>query len=434
MDRTSGARKDPVNITKSLINKIVPPTEQGGRRVLWDERVKGFGLRVYSSGRIVYVLQYRLRLAGAKTATCTIGVHGSPWSPEAARQRALELLDSVRRGVDPRTAQAGVGDVAVDTRREREDAYWDFNAYADRYLAHVRAQRLRSVKDIEGTFARDLRPWFAGMSIREIGKSDIQALRVSVGERSTSAANKAHKWLNAAFQWGVEHDGLDASPMASLKRPFAEPKRKRVLADWEVALLWSVLPSMDPKFAMLERLLILTGQRLREVAGMRWEEVDLEAEDWIIPAARTKNKRDHLLPISPQVRRILEQIEPNADERVGLVLTTNGRTPISGFSKTQAAIRRTVAKASGVDPWRRKGAVAPWVRHDHRRTFSTGCGRLGIPIAHAEAALNHVSGSLAGVAGTYWLYQYASEKRRVMKRWGEAVERMLKANRVEFLI
>jgi len=183
---------------------------------------------------------------------------------------------------------------------------------------------------------------------------------------------------------------------------------------------------MSWQFAMLLRLLILTGQRLREVAGMRWEEIDLERLEWIIPGSRTKNKLDHLVPISPQVEKLLVAVQPDPSLRRGLLLTTNGRTPISGFSKSKAEMDELVEKASPDPRWRERGPVLPWVRHDARRTLSTMCGEMSVPIEHAEAVLNHVSGKLDGVAGTYWLYKYAREKRAALKKWGARVERNLK--------
>ena len=56
-----------------------------------------------------------------------------------------------------------------------------------------------------------------------------------------------------------------------------------------------------------------------------------------------------------------------------------------------------------------------------------------MPLEHAEAVLNHVSGTIAGVAATYWLYKYASEKRSALTKWGRKVERVLAAHGVELL-
>lgn len=421
---TSTARSEPrtVNITKSFVSSLKMPAPGASRVNHWDGRIKGFGVRVYASGRIAYVLQYRMEGRGP-TRTFTIGTHGSPWTPEGARRRALDLLESVRRGVDPGAARVGnAGDA-----EGAASALHDFDAFLDRYLAlHVLANGLRSLKDIQGTFDRDVRPAFRGRSVLEITKQDVKDMRTRIGERSRSAANKAHKWLNAAFMWGIEHDVLEASPMIALSRPFPEPARQRRLADWEVALVWSVLVHVNAHFAMLVRMLIVTGQRLREVAGIAWEEIDLERGEWMIPGSRTKNKQVHMVPISTLFRRLLEAVQPDPLLRSGLLLTTTGTTPISGFSKVKELMDELVAGALADPMWRRHRDFAPWVLHDCRRTFSTGCGELRIPIQHAEAVLNHRSGVNGdGVARTYWLYEYAREKRAALQKWSDRVERVL---------
>ncbi len=430
---------EPVTINKRFVNSVRPPLPDEGRACHWDAQVKGFGLKVYPTGRLVYVLQYRMKTKGAKTQTSTIGVHGSPWSPDSARERALDMLEDVRKGIDPNavaaaTAAEAIAASADETERLAVAARYDVDAFLDRYIdRHVRKEAVRSLDDIKGTFDRDIRPRFRGRSVLDISKAEIQAMRADVGERSTSAANKAHKWFSAAYMWGIEHDGLDSTPFLGLKRPFKEPKRERALADWEIALIWSVLPLQDWRFAMLERILIITGLRLREVAEARWEEFDLEKGEWIIPGTRTKNKHPHLVPIFPALSRLLLAIEPDPDARTGLLLTTNGTTAISGFSKSKAAIDRAVDEALGEGRWSRRHVMDRWVRHDHRRTLSTGFGELKIPLEHAEAVLNHVSGTLAGVAGTYWLYKYAPEKRTALRKWSARVEKILTAHGVDFL-
>lgn len=427
------AEPDPdrtIAITKNTMNEMTFPSTEEGRRVLWDRKLKGFGIRVNPNRTIVFVLQYRMKAKGAKTQTYTIGKYGSPWSPDAAREEARNLLERVRRGIDPIAERRAAE--AADEKEALEEGHYDFDAFVDRYIElHVKANNLRSLKDIEGTFDRDLRPFFRGKSVRQITKQDCKDMRAAIGKRSRSAANKAHKWMSGALSWGIEHDGLETSPMHGLKKPFKEEKRARVLAEWEIALLWSVLPALAWQFAMLMRILILTGQRLREVAGICWEEIDLERLEWIIPGARTKNKLDHLVPIAPLFERLLRSIEPDPKRRTGLLLTSNGRTPVSGFSKSKTETDELIAAALRSGKWCGQGPFRPWVRHDARRTLSTMCGEMNVPIAHAEAILNHVSGTLSGVAGTYWLYKYAKEKRQALTKWEKRLEKIVKRYGVE---
>ena len=399
-------------VSKKTVDAMEAPTE-GRQAWLWDDHVRGFGVVMSSSGRKVYVVQYRV---GGKSTTAKrlrIGTHGSPWTPDDARARALELLRMVENGVDP----AKVGDVAAEAAEEaaRLRRELGFTAFADRFIQkHVIDGGLRSRKDIEGTLERDLKPRFGDQLVTEITSKDVKRMLADVGDRSRSAANKAYKWLSRMYTWGIQHDQLETHPLVGLKRPFPEPKRDRVLQKFEIMLVADVATKITWQFGALLILLLLTGQRLREVAGMRWDEIDLVKREWIIPSTRTKNKRAHLVPLSKQVMAILRHIR-ELTSGDGLILTTNGRTPVSGFSKAKLTIDALIARATN-------RMVPEWVMHDLRRTMATGCSELKIPLEHSEAALNHISGTQGGVAGTYHLYKFAKEKRVALQRWADKVE------------
>ena len=178
-----------IAITKKFVNLPVVPTSDEGRQVFWDDQLKGFGLRVYPSGDIVFVLQFRIKAPRAQTQTITIGKYGSPWTPDAARTHARDLLEKVRKGIDP-ADEARVGRIMRDAQAiaalqaAEHEAYYDFNTFADRYIErHVFANNLRNHKGIEGTFERDLRTFFEGKSILEVTRQDCKDLRFSTDRR-----------------------------------------------------------------------------------------------------------------------------------------------------------------------------------------------------------------------------------------------------------
>ena len=198
-------------VSKRTVDAMASP-EDGGRSWLWDDQVRGFGGTMTTTGRKSYVLQYRVGGGSCPARRFRIGTHGSPWTPEAARNRAIELLRLVEAGVDPSTVEADEARAEAASAEERE--HFAFGKFADRFIKrHVIDGGLRSRKDIEGTFERDLRPWFGDKSVLEITKQDVKDLLASVGDRSHAAANKAHKWLNRMFTWGMKHDRLEDSPM-----------------------------------------------------------------------------------------------------------------------------------------------------------------------------------------------------------------------------
>ena len=127
----------------------------------------------------------------------------------------------------------------------------------------------------------------------------------------------------------------------------------------------------------------MTGQRRDEVAGMTWKEIDVERRLWTLPPGRTKSNRPHEVPLSDAAIAVLELLPRIAGD---YVLTTNGTSPSSGYSKGK----------------RRLDALLPpdvpeWRLHDLRRTAASGMARLGINLPVIEKVLNHSSGSFAGM-------------------------------------
>lgn len=421
-------------IKKESVEAIeVPPA--GKRAYLWDDRLKGFGVMVMPSGVRSYIVQYRLGGRGHPTRRATVGQHGSPWTAEKARSRAQDLLELIRKGIDPVEAERNrAGELLA---QKKIDAELAFSTFADTFIAkHVDGRGMRSADDIKGVFRRDLKPWFKDKPLPSITRDDIHDLLDHIGERSESASNKAHKWLRKFFNYAVDKKSkyLAASPMHAMSPPYDDGERTRVLKGIEIKQVWDASAQLSGPFRDLVRLLLLTGQRLREVAGMQWKEIDLDKAEWIIPAARTKNKRQHLVPLSPQVIAILNAIAPNKEARKGCVLTTNGKTPISGFSKAKAhldgEVAKLVAKANRESD-RPKQEFANWVYHDLRRTLATGCQGLGILESHTEAVLNHVSGTRGGIRKIYQLYEFQPEKKRALEIWGQHVSGLIAFHEAE---
>jgi integrase len=164
------------------------------------------------------------------------------------------------------------------------------------------------------------------------------------------------------------------------------------------------------------QLLLLTGQRRGEIAEMEWGEIDFDARTWTLPRVRAKNDQAHTAPLSDPAIAILKTV-PRVAGNGGYVFTTNGETPISGFAKAKERL-------DGVLP----PDMPAWTLHDLRRTFASGCARLGVDLHVVEKCLNHVSGSFAGIVGVYQRHDFAGERRAAMDTWGRYVESLLRAS------
>ena len=214
-----------------------------------------------------------------------------------------------------------------------------------------------------------------------------------------------HSITRKFFGWAVEQEIIPASPVAGLKAPAEEKSRDRILDDRELAAVWAAAGQVDPIYGALVRLLILTGQRRGEIAGLTWDEIDGKKLLITLPRERVKNDRAHEVPLSPQAMAVIEGL-PRTSKTY--VFSMAGKGPINGFGKPKTRLD----KLCGFDDW---------VLHDIRRSVATGMAETGIQPHIIEAVLNHVSGHKAGVAGIYNRSQYATEKRAALEAWAKHV-------------
>lgn len=207
--------------------------------------------------------------------------------------------------------------------------------------------------------------------------------------------------LSKMFGWLQQHRRVEKNPCAGVHKPEAPKARDRVLTDAEIVKFWSATETERREFRDLLRLLLLTGCRLNEVAGMTRAELSDDGETWNLPGERTKNHRPHVVPLPSLARQMITG-------EGALVFTTDGKNPISIGSKIKARLDERMS-------------VPPWRFHDLRRTAATGMAEIGIAPHIVEACLNHISGARAGVAGTYNRAAYAAEKKAALERWADHV-------------
>jgi integrase len=209
--------------------------------------------------------------------------------------------------------------------------------------------------------------------------------------------------------------GVKASDLAGRKEA-----RQRVLNEAEIRALWQATDGLGYPAAPFIKMLLLTGQRLREVAEMTWSEVDLEKALWVIPAERMKGAAAHEIPLAPAAVEILKSLPRWPGPFV--FSTTGGERPIGGFSKMKSRVDAAIGDK-----------VAPWRFHDLRRTLRTGLGALPIPANVAELCIGHVQ---IGMHKIYDRHSYRAEKARAFELWAsklaEIVEPTVGANVVRF--
>ncbi len=409
---------------------------------LWDDDgkgvVKGFGLKVSPTGNKVYIYQYRIAIPGAADRTppkrYTIGRHGDI-TAEQARDQARALAAMVARGIDPR--QRDLDEVAAHqeaSKQAEEKARLEgellFEKVAERWLDAYENSKRRpsSVKQAKLVVERHLKKKLAGRPMPHIAKTELQAVIDAIPAKQRGMRRAVYAYARVLWRWAVVHDYAPSNLLEVMERPEAPEARDRVLSDDELLAVWNASRGLSHPFGHFFRLLMLTGQRRSEVAGIMWGELDRATATWTIPIGRAKNRVAHIVPLSPEViaelddLSLAEQVKAEAEKpdaanwpKAGYVLTTRLRTPISGITKAKAALDDAIAKARDNKP------LEHWRIHDLRRTMATGFQRMGTRFEVTEAVLNHVSGSRSGVAGIYQRHDWSVEKRNALDAWARHV-------------
>ena len=402
-----------IKITKRAVDGLAAQAKAEGRVFYaWDADLSGFGLRAGKAG-VSYFIEYRLGGRGAKNRRMTIGKHGI-LTPDEARKLAKEELGKVARGDDVAQAKKEAREkLTGQTLKDAMERFLASNNRTGRYWIHKQARLLG--KDMEPLHNRP---------VATIRRSDVLAVIDKVKARSEAAARLLFVDLRPFFKWAVERELMETNPASEMKPPAAAIKRDRVLENQEVSAFWRAASETSWPFASIYKLLLLTGARREEVAGMKWSELDLDARVWMLPGTRTKNKRDHRIPLAPQAIDLLDRLGIAAIkagfgyEDSDIVFSTTGHSAPSGFSKAKKALD---AKMNAILGARFKD----WRIHDLRRTCATVMENLGIDTRVVETALNHVSGTKAGIVGVYQRAEHREAVAAAFRAWGAFIEQLV---------
>jgi len=374
-----------VRLTDAAIAALKVPADKS-EIIIFDDLLPGFGIRLRSGGSKRFVYQYKLNSTNRRVTFKEVNV-------KRARAAAQILAAKVTLGSDPALEKDSAHDAAGDT----------FKRCLDRYLARPQGRRReRTLLEIHRHLERNLAPLHR-LHIKKLDRrrvaDELARLTVEVG---AVQSNRTRSSLSAFLNWCVGEGYIDINVAAQTNK-HEEIARSRVLSDQELRTIWNALPEHSD-YRDLIRLLILTGQRLREIANLSWSEVDLDKATITLPPSRTKNHREHVVPLSAPA---LEVLKGRAREERELVFGSGVRG-FSSFSKSKRALDE------------RAKLKEPWVVHDIRRSAATGLAKLVQPHI-VECVLGHVGGFRAGIASTYNLHAYEDEKRHALDLWGKHV-------------
>jgi integrase len=398
-------------MARALTTKAVEAAKpSGNRQEIPDGIVSGLYLVVQPSGGKSWALRYR---HAGKPCKLTLG-RFPIMQLKDARDAATDALEVVERGENPAVEKKATKAAKLQAAIEGRDKIKNLlDEYEKRHLA-----KIKSGSQARGFLDRFiLDPW-GERDVQSIKKRDIIDLLDEIADSGReTTANRTLAYLRKFLNWCVERDILEISPATGVKPPAKENKRERVLSDAEIRLFWQACADAGQPFGPLGKLLLLTGQRRGEVGEMT--EAEISGDTWNLSRERTKNGRAHVVPLSKAARAVLGGVE-RVRGKAGYLFTTTGTTPVSGFSKAHSIISAKMAKLAGKEAGE-PVEIAQFTWHDLRRTCATGMQRLGFPEGVIEAALNHISGTKAGIVGVYQRHDYADEKREALEAWGQAV-------------
>ena len=357
------------------------PLPERGQATYWDETISGFGVRVSQGGSKSFVVVHgvnRQRETLGRYPTITL---------KQARGQAKKLLAQITLGVQQnRTiSYKDARDLfleACETKNKKNTVDY----YRKRLDAHFRFGRKR---------------------LDEITSTDIQT-RIRKIKTSTSEQNHAFVVIRTLMNWAVREQYVDQSPIASMKPPTKPQARDHVLTDQELIQAYKVSQEHPYPFGPIVSLLVLTGMRRSEVASMRWDWISHGERTITIPADVTKNKRVHTLPYADLVEAVLETI-PEIGPHLFPSRSETG-TVFNGWGKSKERFDASLEN------------IEPYTLHDLRRTFATTHAKIGTPIHVTEKLLNHISGTISGVAAVYNRHSYMDEMRTAVTEYDTYLE------------
>jgi integrase len=345
-----------------------------------DALIKGLAVRVAVDGSKSWSFRYRV---GRRMRRLTLG----DLSLADARELAKAALKRVAKGEDP-----------AEQKRARREAP-TVGDFAKAFI-EVQSKKNKTWRGAQSQLHNIVLPTWRHRFVKDITRQDVRDLVEAVAARPAPIlANRVRALLSRFFNVAIERDVIEANPVVRVPRPGVEQRRDRVLTHDEIRKFWTACDGLPLAMAAFYKLRLLTAQRGGEVASMRWEDVDLDAGWWAIPAAQSKNKLSHRVSLSSPAVRIIASLYATADADTPFVIAT-----ARGKQQQRFAAREF--------------ALPNFRGHDLRRTAASLMAGSGVPRLVISKILNHVE---PGVTAIYDRHGYDSEKRTALDGWARTL-------------
>lgn len=390
MEKMKRAEARRGKLTKRFVDSVeIPAANQKYGVLYWDTELSGFALRVFPSGRKVYLVDYfdkRNRQHRIK-----LGPHGV-LTPDRARELAKDILSGVRLGKDP-----------VEERQAARGAI-TFHRLVEDYVRLRCAEKKSGAEDAR-ILTRECVPAWGRRIASDISRGDVKRLTAEIKQRAPIMANRTLSCIRRLYNWGIDCEMVESNPAARIRPLVKETSSERVLSHDEIRAFWNALDRIpaapESRFAL--KLILATAQRPGEVVSLEWAEINAEEKIWNLPAQKSKNGRAHRIPLSGLALELLASLPHDSN----FVFPSRRNL---GRHLTRAAIGRALRNG------RELIKADPFAPHDLRRTAASRMAEMGIGRVTISKILNHTDRTITAV---YDRWAYLPEMENALTAWGE---------------
>ncbi|EMY7636970.1 tyrosine-type recombinase/integrase [Citrobacter freundii] len=364
----------------------------------------GLFLLVKTTGKKLWRFRYQRPASGSRT-NLSLGSYPA-LTLAAARQIRDQHLTTLAQGMDPQQQQ----EQASEQRQIELDSIFSTVA-ANWFQIKSRCVTEDYAKDIWRSLDKDVLPAIGAIPVQEIkARTIVEALEPIKARGALETVRRLVQRINEIMIYAVNTGLIDANPASGVGMAFEKPKKQNMptLRPEELPKLMRslVMSNLSVTTRCLIEWQLLTLVRPSEASGARWEEIDLDAKLWTIPAERMKAKREHIVPLSPQALDILEVMKPISAHREHVFPSRNDPKQPMNSQTANAALKRI-------------GFGGKLVAHGMRSIASTAMNEAGFNADVIEAALAHSDKN--EVRRAYNRSTYLNKRTELMTWWGEFV-------------
>ncbi|EAO5848667.1 tyrosine-type recombinase/integrase [Salmonella enterica subsp. enterica] len=365
----------------------------------------GLFLLVKTTGKKLWRFRYQRPASGSRT-NLSLGSYPA-LTLAAARQIRDQHLATLAQGMDPQQQQ----EQASEQRQIELDSIFSTVA-ANWFKMKSKSVTEDYAKDIWRSLDKDVFPVIGAIPVQEIkARTIVEALEPIKARGALETVRRLVQRINEIMIYAVNTGLIDANPASGVGMAFEKPKKQNMptLRPEELPKLMRslVMSNLSVPTRCLIEWQLLTLVRPSEASGTRWEEIDLDAKLWTIPAERMKAKREHIVPLSAQALELLDTMEPISKHREYVFPSRNDPKKNMNSQTANAALKRI-------------GYGGKLVAHGLRSIASTAMNEHGWNADIIESALAHIDKN--EVRRAYNRSTYLSQRRELMSWWAEIVK------------